>query len=138
MSIPPTAPPGSADPRRDPSDPRGARDRGLRLSRRLTRGLLALSTAMVLGFSALAAAAGSGHSTPATAGVVTPNSSTRDDTESGRAAEQTAQDGTTESRLETNDDSTAITTDDSTGSSESSSAAPSTSTQSPSVTSGAS
>lgn len=104
----------------------------------MTRGLVALSAAMAIGFSVLAGVAGSGHSTPATAGVVTPNNSTRDDTEPGRTAEQTAQDGTTESRLEANDDSTAITTDGSASSSESSSSAPSTSTQSPSVTSGAS
>ncbi|MEV4421767.1 hypothetical protein AB0L40_17545 [Patulibacter sp. NPDC049589] len=51
-----TSPKQHPDPRPGPSDPSRLRDRGLRLARRLTTTLLALSTALVLGLSGLAAA----------------------------------------------------------------------------------
>lgn len=51
-----TSPKQHPIPRSSPNDPTRLRDRGLRTSRRLTTTLLALSAALVLGFSGLAAA----------------------------------------------------------------------------------
>lgn len=139
MPIPRPEAPAPPD-ARSADDRRQRRERAHRLSRRLTRGTVALSAAMVFGFSALAATGG-GHS-PATSGtskVTAPGNTTQDDTEPGRSAEQTAQDSTTEARPERNHDATAITPGEDPGNSSApSSSAPSPTTQAPAVTSGAS
>ena len=137
MSIPRPEAPAPPD-ARSADDRRQRRERAHRLSRRLTRGAIALSAAMVLGFSALAAGVG-GQSAATPAGVTAPGSHTQDDTEPGRRAVETAQDSTTEARPERNHDATANTPGEDTGSSSASSpSTPSPTTQAPAVTSGAS
>lgn len=109
-----------------PGDAGRRRDRGLRLSRRLTRSLVGASAALVLGFSVLAAT-----TTGATGGTANPVTTT--DTGPTRTTSTTggsASDATTDATGSSGSDAQATGSD--------SASAPSSSSAAPSVTSGAS
>lgn len=116
-----TPPPGDASQRRD---------RGLRLSRRLTRSLVGTSAALVLGFSVLAAT-----NTGTTGGSANPVTTT----DTGRASATTTGGSGTSATTATDSSSSADgngqSTGTSSGSASSSSSAPSSSSATPATTS---